>query len=132
MTKKMWKYIAKVGMLLVVIGFLMPVSCNLDGFQIAQSMSEGGSGFMAFLMYMLFVLALASVVMVIFIIMNKKTNKIIDWALFGADVLCGLIPFIKFADQAATKNQGFYFIIIGWIVTLVALLVPEINKSLKD
>jgi hypothetical protein len=58
-----FRLIAKIGFLLVIFGFFMPIACDQNGFQIADYLREDeGETFYALLMYLLVISALIGVI----------------------------------------------------------------------
>jgi len=122
-----FRILAKAGFLLVFIGFFMPMSCNLNGFQIAQAMS----GFSSLLMWLMFLAAAAGVVVGILLLMNKDTlPAIAEWVILGVCVGSGLIVYFSTLGKGTTYQIGSFVVLIGWIVAVAGHLIAKKNGEL--
>jgi hypothetical protein len=79
------RVISKFVLLLVVIGFFMPISCNLNGFKLAdipqmETLFKG-------LLYTVFISALIGVVIGVMLVNHTKVDVKYDWLLLGAGIL---------------------------------------------
>jgi glucose uptake protein GlcU len=54
-----FRVIGKIALLLVVIGFFMPVACDQNGFQLAETFTETDSTISSVFLYVLFISSLA-------------------------------------------------------------------------
>ena len=54
-----YRIYSKIGLLFVIIGFFMPISCNLNGFQIAKTLETfGGPNLLSISFYLIFICVL--------------------------------------------------------------------------
>jgi hypothetical protein len=109
------RIINKIGLLIVIIGFFMPISCNQNGFQLAEYMVklEGNSFICGILLYVLFVSALLGVIIGFAILMKKKVNITYDWLLVLICIGSGLFVYYKMIDSVDMLQSGAYAIITG-------------------
>jgi predicted amidophosphoribosyltransferase len=115
-----WRILSRLGLLLVIMGFCMPIQCDLNGFQLVDyAMQLGDNGMFAFGMYTLFFTALLSVIIgcVLFV---QKVPVVFDWLLLIAGVISGLAIYF---DDTPKLQYGAYVILWGWIITFICLLV---------
>ena len=142
--KSTLRIIGRVALLLVVMGFFMPIGCNQNGFQIAEystnidksigAMTGSTSGVGVWL-YVLFFVSLIGGLMIIPLVRNKKIHIGIDWVSLIIPVVCVIVLLSKLKDITGgslgdLKLQiGGNVIIIGLIVSLLAIItesfVPE-------
>jgi len=148
-TKLNFRLIGKIGLLLVVFGFFMPIACNMNGFELAERMlsdnshsnNQGG-----IFLYTLFMSALAGTVIGVLLLKRKNVPSIADWIVllictgsgiaafaifFGTDsydlTLQGSRLQIRLAPGwYAELQSGFYIMLIGLIVALVAQILDDV------
>ena len=123
-----FRIIGKLGLLLVIIGFLMPVACDMNGFQLANYMLEEGEVFDGLLFYLLFLSAVAGVVIGVLLLIKKNINPISDWVDIGVCIISGLILYFKLLEELELQN-GAYVILTGWIVALVLQIISKVKKE---
>ena len=123
MKKLKFRTIAKLGFLLVVIGFFMPIACNMNGFEIAGRAGNPTS----LLMYGLFVSAILGVLIGGALFMNKKVPVMYDWIVLAACILCGLIPYLD--NREFNYQTGAYLIVAGWVLALALQLFSRSKKE---
>ncbi|HCC36455.1 MAG TPA: hypothetical protein DEQ14_01910 [Treponema sp.] len=122
--------IGKLGFLLVLIGFLMPVACDMNGFDLADMFMEMDSAGNAVLLYGVFFLALAGLVIGALLIMNKSVPIAADWVILLACIGCGLgVYFGALSEDSVKLQSGAYMIVVGWAVVLVAQLISNVKKE---
>lgn len=128
MDRRGWQVLFKVGLLLVVVGFFMPVSCNQNGFEIAEQLSFlGDPGSDAYktsiLIYILFASAAAGGLL---LILNKHSLGI-DWLLLFTMIGSGLLAWIFIMDDLfdISIQAGGYLIIFGWILSSISLIAAS-------
>jgi hypothetical protein len=136
--KSTLKIIGKVGILLVVLGFFMPVSCDLNGFEMANYILKmDSSNAVGIALYLLFISSLISGLLIIPLLMNKKLHIGIDWSCLILSIGCGIYAYSKLEDSIAMYGalsgqklqSGGWFILIGWIVAFVALGIASLKKE---
>lgn len=124
MNKRTLQIVAKIGLLLVVIGFFLPISCDQNGFGISDSLSSSGTFFSAdktasFLLYIMFASALLGALL---LPMNKHFI-ILDWSLFAVSIGSGLITvsLISKYSEFSSPQIGAYLIGLGYLVSAISL-----------
>jgi hypothetical protein len=134
------KIISKVAFLLVVMGFFMPVACDQNGFELAENVAKTGRMFsgvsgIAIAIYVLFVSALLGGLLLIPLLMKKEVPIAFDWIIFIVSSISGIYVFARMKEsfqgygqmtQGQTLQIGGWFIIIGLIVSLIAIIVGSI------
>ena len=134
MNKKNLKTASKIALLLVIIGFFCPVSCDLNGFEIAAKMRVGDVGsdcFIAMLaMYALFIAAAVSIVMTATLLILKKNTSTtaLDWVLLLISIAGGLTAYFSCFDNVDLQ-YGAYLITAGWIASFILLLWSCLKKE---
>jgi hypothetical protein len=121
-----FRTIAKFLFLLVIIGFFMPICCDQNGFQLANSDAVKSSLVVA--LYALFISAVVGIIIGALLLMKKNIPVVIDWLVILVCVLCGLIPF--FANIRNYDFQaGLYMILAGYVLILIAQIVSFIKRE---
>lgn len=111
---------SKISLLLVVIGFFMPVSCNCNGFQLVRGAYRFRWFAYALLMALVFVAAVVSIC--ITLCRNDKSNAeslLADWLLLIVSISGGLFSIGRANKEYFELQVGAWFIIIGWILFLI-------------
>jgi hypothetical protein len=118
----------------VIIGFFMPVSCNLNGFQLARYVSAS-DGFLGLALYAIFLFSCLGAVLLLLLVMKIQFSANWDWfAVIGA-ITSAVIVFVKLnggrtAFGGNMFQSGAYVMLTGMIAALIFLL-PVSNKSKK-
>jgi len=116
--------IGKIGFLLVIIGFLMPVACDQNGFEIANFMMKNDEFIACILLYILFISAVVGCFFGVLLIQRKRVQLSLEWVVLIACIASGLI--VYFMNLKNIKLQtGAYVILTGWIVALIGQLIPD-------
>jgi hypothetical protein len=121
-----FRTIAKFCFLLVIIGFFMPICCDQNGFELANSDAASSSLTMA--LYVLFVSAVAGLIIGVFLLMKKNIPIFVDWLIILVCVLCGLIPFFKNMEDYEFQT-GVYIILVGYTLILITQVISSIKKE---
>jgi len=122
-----FRTVGKFCFLLVIIGFFMPVACQMNGFQIADTFMGMDSTVNGLLMYALFLSALVGVVIGVLLAIKKNVPSIVDWVLL---IACGLVVYFgALSDDMIQLQSGAYMIAIGWIAILVTQIIATIKKE---
>ena len=131
-----FRAIAKFGLLLVIIGFFMPVACDRTGFEIAEYCMKShrdGTTLNGLLMYVTFMSAVVGVAIGVLLIIKKKKSldPKIDWIIIIACIASGLIVYFNTAlsDQNIKLQTGAYFILIGWVGALAAQILSKLKRE---
>jgi len=127
------RLIAKLALLLVIIGFFMPVACDRTGFEIAQSMVKSNNNVLGgILMYLLLASAAAGFIIGVFLLMKKKVNPGCDWIVIIACIASGLIVYFRTLSGRGPDPElqpGAYVIITGWVIALCAQVFSQTKKG---
>ena len=126
--KLSFRTIGKFGFLLVIIGFFMPVACDMNGLQIADFMMGNDMVLDGLLTYILLISAIAGLAIGLLSLMKTKISVTIDWIILLVCILSGLIVYFSNLDGLKLQS-GAYFILIGWIVALIPQIVSKIKKE---
>ena len=126
-----FRILAKIGLLLVVFGFFMPIACDHNGFEIAKSLNKLDETGSAILLYVLFASAAAGVAVGVLLLMKNKIKVYVDWACLLACIGSGLALYLPRLDDKIKPDlqTGAYFILLGWIIALAAQVVSKLNKE---
>jgi hypothetical protein len=134
------RIVAKVCLLLVILGFFMPVACEQNGFELAKFAFSGQSGsdmsLVGVALYALF--AFACLGGILLFVLSSKTNLHIglDWLATLGAATSAVVAFIKGPVHDFSKFQtGAYVIMFGLALSLVILFiasVPEEAPAEKD
>ena len=125
-----FKILSKLALLLVVFGFFQPVACDHAGFELADNLMQmGDRGTLSGIgLYVLFFAALLSVILtVVFLITKKKAGTPLDMPLLLISIAGGICTYIGFISDFSIDilNNGAYMIIVGWILSLIFLLISK-------
>jgi len=124
-----FRLIAKFGLLLVVIGFFMPVACNRNGLEIAKFMVNNKHVFEGVLIYALLISAIIGVLIGALLLMNKRLAGGIDWIVVIVCIASGLIVYLGSLKNGPKLQNGAYLILIGWIVALGGQLLSKMRNE---
>ena len=139
-----FRFIAKIGLLLVVLGFFMPIA-RQNGFELAQSWIKsdktisavGLSGLVgsdntisAVFLYIVFCAAAAGCIIGVLLLLKRKIKIHFDWICVLASIGSGLI--VYFAEFGGQNLQtGAYLILAGWIIALIAQFLSLRKKEAR-
>ena len=129
-----FRAIAKFGLILVIIGFFMPVACDRTGFDIADYYMESrrdGTTLNGLLMYATFVSAVIGVAIGVLLMMRKGLSPNVDWIVIIVCIASGLVVYFSTAlsDQNIRLQTGAYFILAGWIAALAAQVFSMLKRE---
>jgi hypothetical protein len=129
--KTKFRILSKIGLLLVFIGFFMPVSCNLNGFQLAKSLETlGGPNIVSISLYLIFIGSCIGLFLLLLLLMKIKYNITYDWAL----TILIVVAFVYFVFvNVKDKNDPFlhylfrfqsgaYIIFSGIMISIISLI----------
>ena len=123
-----FRIIAKLGLLLVLIGFFMPIACNMNGFQIADAMFQANQAFNGLLMWLIFLSAVGGIAIGVMLFLKKNIKVLFDFVAIGVCALSAIIVFFS-ALQEHKLQSGGIFIIIGLIVTIALQVYSSFIKK---
>jgi hypothetical protein len=125
-----FREIGKWGFLLVVIGFFMPVSCSMNGFQIAEYAAVEVS----LALYGLFFSALVGLIIGILLIAKKAIPVLLDRIVALICVGSGFILLLETIKEGFELQSGGYVILLGCVTVLVLETLSEFQhkQALRD
>lgn len=125
-----FRVIGKLCFLLVIFGFFMPIACDMNGFQLANTFKEADSGFNAMLLYILFLSAIAGLAIGVLLLLRKTIPVLADWVTLGLCIISGLIVyFSQLSGNGINLQSGAYVILIGWIAVSLFSIVSKIKNE---
>jgi len=125
-----FRIFAKLALFLVIIGFCMPIACDMNGFQIAEFSMKNNDTFNAVMFYLLFFSAAAGVIIGVLLLLKKKLPIFCDWVIIILCVLSGLLVYFRLFNESGVKLQsGAVFIILGWIITILCQLIYAVQTN---
>ena len=128
-TKFNLRVIGKIGFLLVISGFFMPVACDRNGFQMANHFLgyslDSFNFVLGILMYVMFASAISGIVIGVLLLKNKNISVKVDLAIIFVCILCGLTVYFS---SILSLQIGAHFILTGWIIELICQLIFKIKK----
>lgn len=127
--KMNFRIVAKFGLLLVIIGFFMPVACDQNGFQIAEFMIENDRTLDGLFTYLLFVFAIAGVLVGFLLLMNRNILSYIDWIIIVGCIASGLIVYFNSLKNNVELQIGAYVILAGWAVAFALQLISKTRNE---
>lgn len=129
--KQLIAIFSKIGFLLIIFGFMMPVSCNQNGLQIINYAFNAKATLLALVLIGLFIFSLIGLVISIINSMKKTNDKYLVYQILSSFLspLMGLIAYIKGKGQFS-PNIGVYIIALGWYLA-IAFSISEYYKTKK-
>jgi len=124
------RLIAKMLFLLVIIGFFMPMCCDMNGLQLADSGYVNSSG--VFAIYAIFVSAIIGFFIGIFLLIKISVPVAIDWIVTVFNFLTTIIAFYVAGFVNGNKDyfqSGVYIILTGAILVMIVQIISAINDS---
>jgi len=125
-----FRVIGKFCFLLVIIGFFMPMACDANGFQIANSGNLSSSGIFA--IYASFIGAIVGLLIGILLLLKKGVPALIDWIPVLLCFICiiSLFCYIGFKQGYYRYFQpGVYVVLIGSILALVCQIISAVRRE---
>ena len=128
-----WLKWSKISLLLVCFVFFMPVSCDLNGVDLARMFNQMQSPGYAILIWLVLIAAVLSILFTLFHIKELDNESVIvDWILLGGSVSGGLFSLGKMSREYFNLQAGAYVIIAGWILSLVFLIIASCSHKQKS
>jgi len=131
-----FRFISKIGLLLVVIGFFMPVirffisvAFNRNGLEIASFMVNNKHVFEGLLIYVLLISAIIGVFIGALLLINKRLASGIDWLVIIVCIASGLIVYLGSLKQIQSLQTGAYLILTGWIIAFGGQLLSMLKRE---
>lgn len=128
--KSKWLKFSKLALLLVCFGFFMPVSCDMNGVDLAKMLYHMDSIDYSILIWVVFISASLSIILSLFYIEKMEEEPlVIDWVLLAGTVLGGLFSLGRLSREYFNLQVGAYVIIIGWIMSFIFLIKASTSKK---
>ena len=126
-----FRAIAKLGLLLVIIGFFMPVACDQNGFQIAKYFMKSDDVMQGIFTYLIFISALIGVIIGALIISRSSisVSPSIDLVVIIVCIASGLIVYFGSLENNVELQNGAYVILAGWIVALACQVLSIMKRE---
>lgn len=120
--KEKWLKWSKISLLLVCLGFFMPVSCDMNGVDLARMFNQMQSPGYAILIWLVLITAIISIIFTLTHTKDlEKESVIVDWILLGGSISGGLFSLGRMSREYFNLQAEAYVIIAGWILSLIFL-----------
>lgn len=128
--KEKWLKWSKISLLLVCLGFFMPVSCDMNGVDLARMFNQMQSPGYAILIWLVLITAIISIIFTLTHTKDLEKESVIvdDWILLGGSISGGLFSLGRMSREYFNLQAGAYVIIAGWILSLVFLIIACCSK----
>jgi hypothetical protein len=125
-----FRKISKFLFLLVFIGFFMPMCCDQNGFQLADSGMIRSEAIFA--IYAIFVSSIIGLIIGVLLLLKKPVPIIIDWIVTVFCFLCTVIAFYIAGIKDGNIDyfqSGVYVVLVGAILVMLAQIVSAVKKE---
>jgi hypothetical protein len=124
------RLIAKMLFLLVIIGFFMPMCCDMNGLQLANSGYVDSSGIFA--IYAIFISAIIGFLIGIVLLTKASVPVAIDWIITVFNFLVTVIAFYVAGVVNGNMDyfqSGVYVILTGAILVMIVQIISGVRKE---
>ena len=98
----------------------MPVSCNMNGVDLARMFNQMQSPGYAILIWLVLITAILSIICTVAHTKDlEKESVIVDWILLGGSISGGLFSLGRMSREYFNLQLRAYVIIVGWILSLI-------------
>ena len=122
--------ISKLLFLIVIIGFFMPMCCDMNGLQLANSGYVDSSG--VFAIYAIFASAIIGLLIGILLFTKTSVPIAIDWIVtvfnFGTTVIAFYVAGVVNGNMDYFQS-GVYVILTGAILVMIVQIISGIKKE---
>ena len=125
-----FRVIGKFCLLLVIIGFLMPMACDQNAFQLIDNGMLLTEGVVA--IYVAFILSIIGVLIGVILLLKKNVPIFVDWIIAVAVSVIVIIMFfyVGFGQGYHEYFQsGSYMALVGAIIVLLAQIVSAVKRE---
>ena len=130
--KGKWLKWSKISLLLVCLGFFMPVSCDMNGVDLARMFNQMQSPGFAILIWLVLITAIISIIFTLTHTKDlEKESVIVDWILLGGSISGDLFSLGRMSREYFNLQVGAYVIIAGWILSLIFLIIASCSHTQK-
>jgi hypothetical protein len=125
--------ISKFGLLMVMVGFCMPIVYNMNGYQIGKySAVFNGPAALSISLYAIFFIVWT--LLLLLLVIKKPISLFWDWLAICGIIIFSFITYIKLQEFFTSLNSsmwqsGAYLILIGLIISISFLIIASILKS---
>lgn len=131
--KEKWLKWSKISLLLVCLGFFMPVSCDMNGVDLARMFNQMQSPGYAILIWLVLITAIISIIFTLTHTKDlEKESVIVDWILLGGSISGCLFSLGRMSREYFNLQVGAYVIIAGWILSLIFLIIASCSHTQKS
>lgn len=128
--KEKWLKWSKISLLLVCLGFFMPVSCDMNGVDLARMFNSMDSTSHAILIWLVLLSAVISILISLFHKDKIEEEPIaLDWFCLIGSVSGGIFSLGRMDREYFNLQVGAYVIIAGWILSLIFLILATCLKK---
>ena len=130
MEKIKFRILSKIGLVFVFIGFFMPITCNLNGFQLAQMLeTAGGPNPLSISLYVIFIGSCVGIILLFVLLSNNIYNKDYDWLILIPMIIAfGYFTYSHIKDKENSifgnlyqLQSGAYIIFFGLVASFIFL-----------
>ena len=130
--KEKWLKWSKISLLLVCLGFFMPVSCDMNGVDLARMFNQMQSPGFAILIWLVLITAIISIIFTLTHTKDlEKESVIVDWILLGGSISGDLFSLGRMSREYFNLQVGAYVIIAVWILSLIFLIIASCSHTQK-
>jgi hypothetical protein len=122
-SKMLFRILGKLGYIFVVIGFCMPIACDMNGFRLSGYMFDHSKAIFGLLTIIVFVSAIIGIIIGMLLLTNKTINTRIDWITTVACIASGFIVYLGCLKDDVELQSGAYVILVGWIIALIGQIM---------
>jgi hypothetical protein len=125
-----FRTIGKFCLLLVIIGFLMPMACDMNAFQLIDKGMLKDEGVVA--MYVAFIFAIIGVIVGLLLLTRRSVPIIADWVvtLIVSGVVIVMFYHIGYRQNYKDSFQsGVYLALTGAILALIAQVLSAVKRE---
>ncbi|MCL2444381.1 MAG: hypothetical protein FWD13_13095 [Treponema sp.] len=125
-----YRIISKIGLLIVIIGFFMPISCNLNGFELAKAFETfGGVSIISILLYSVFIFSCIGFLLLLLLMKNIFYNIIYDWInlIIIIAAIISLFVLSRYDQNMLFENNkhlqsGAYIMLFGLVISAIPII----------
>jgi hypothetical protein len=119
------RLISKIALMVVVLGFFMPVACSQNGCGIASAFFNGQQAISGIFMWLLFLSAAAGAVIGVMLLLKKDFPAKFDLLIVGVNLVSGIFLFFKLMN-----NGGFNVLQFGGFLILIGVIGAAVCQFL--
>ena len=121
---------AKAALLIVIISLFMPMACDMNAFDLAQSDFTDSS--FSFSVYAVLLTAIAGLAIGVLLLIKKAIPFFVDTIVIVICACSGLIPFFRYLEGSGDYYQsGAYLLMVSLFAAFFLELASVIIKFVK-